>query len=247
MTNLTTDQDGFIVQRQADGTLEGGDSVNWTGHAIYLNDGFKSGVHHFRYCFSSLGSYVRYPFVYHEQYRWTSFYKNPWHGNISRDQLTGILASTFVYPSLLHTLGIILHHGAWLWLFSYNTIHNSDSTYKWKWPDFTGPSIWALEVRSLANCLGPLGWVFWPVLSILDLHMLLATLWFNKRQESNDVISFTIKAMIGREKYPTIFSYFAWRLLDKKKVLRLLHDYWCGWRENCGMYDLYEKKIEELG
>lgn len=87
------------------------------------------------------------------------------------------------------------------------------------------------------------GWI-----NVFDLQMLLNTLYFNYRKPDNDdVISFAIKSIAQKECFPSLVSTFTWRLLKKPKLLELVKSYWCGWRANCGMYELYKKKFEELG
>ena len=248
MAGLTVDKYGSIGQIQPDGSIDGGDSVNWEGHRRYLTEG----KHDYRYHYhkSRLPEYKAFfkdktiGYKRHPRSSATaSYYKNPWNGNISRDQLTGILAYHIKYTDYKESLKIILHHGAWLWLFAYNTVRNGDTTFKWKWPDFTGPDIWAMELR----CLRPYSYLLYPIICMLDLHTLLNTLYFNRFVKDDDVISFAIKVISTREYMPTPFSWLAWKLLNKKKLVGLISDYWCGWRKNCGMADLYEKKIREFG
>ena len=239
--SFTIDKYGSIGQISPDGTIDGGDSVNWEGHRSYLsNDRLYGtmGILTYQEFFSEFG-YVRHP----ESAPTASYYKNPWNGNISRDQLTGILCYHIKYTNDLEALKIILHHGAWLWLFAYNTVRNGDTTFKWKWPDVTLFDIWALELRMF----GKLSWIFWPILNILDIHNLLNTISFNWIEpEDEDSISFAIKTIACREHIPTITSWITWKILKKDKLLRLVKSYWCNWRRNCGMYDLYEKKVKEL-
>ncbi len=86
---MQRDKYGFLVQKQQDGSLDGGDTVNWTGHEIYLGakpaykgafvDRFEVGwgawVRHFDPELSNKG--------------FASHYMGPWEGGISRDQLIG--------------------------------------------------------------------------------------------------------------------------------------------------------------
>lgn len=237
---LTIDKYGVIGQEQRDGTIDGGDSVNWQGHRMYLEDKppmkLKDYIEFYRG--KQLG-YSRHP----HSATTARYYKNPWSGNISRDQFTGILAALIKNTNRSETLKIMLHHAAWLFMFSYNTVRNGDETLKWKWPDLTFLDMWAMELR----CFGKLSWLFWPVLNILDLHMLLNTIHFNIWSKDDDAISFAIKSIAQKEHIPTIPSIITWKILNKDKLLKFMKSYWCGWRKNCDMYDMYEKKIKELG
>jgi len=272
MNDLTIDKYGAIGQVQPGGWIEGGDSVNWEGHRQYLDEPqyylceYKNLYFRTDYKTFFRGTswgYVRHPFS--DANRPTpggtaSVYKNPYKANISRDQLTGILAYYIKYQDLKEAFKIILHHGCWGWLFSYNTIKNGDESLKFKWPDPTLLDIWAMELRAITPrqpgiIKSPLRIVSYLILMVLDIQMLFSTLLFNRekekydtngRQVNDDIISFGIKSIAQKECFPTIISSLSWRLLKKEKLLKWLKSYWCGWRKNCGMYELYEKKIKEL-
>jgi len=246
---MTIDKYGSLGQIQQDGSIDGGDSVNWEGHKKYLcdvegrylyetiaGDVFVNYEDFFRG--SRLG-YVRHP---HNEGTTNSYYKNPWNGNISRDQLQGILAYYIKHQDYKELFKIFLHHGAWLWLFAYNTVRNGDTSFKWKWPDVTGPDVWAMYIRGFR----PYGYLLYPLLCLLDIHMLLSTLHFNYTNQDDDQISFAIKSITQKEYVPTPISLLAWKILDKTKLIKLVQQYWCGWRRNCDMAELYEMKLREI-
>lgn len=230
---MVTDEQGIIGQVQGDASIEGGDSVNWQGHWLYL----ERRPWPFRAIFEvGFGAYVRHPLKERTSNGFGSYYANPWDGVISRDQLTGILAGLISQADRLGALRLIIHHAAWLWLFAYNTRENGLAVpeAKWKWPDFTGPNIWALELRALGN----VSWLFWPLLIVFDLHILFDAI-AHRAMRSKDPISFAIKLIIGERTVPTPLSVMAYNITDKKKLKNEIDQYWCGWRKNCDMSTLY--------
>lgn len=237
MMVMNKDKYGIIGQIQSDGSMEGGDSVNWMGHYVYLTDD----TFPFLYTFEiSPGAYVRHPDPDQTTNGFGSFYKNPWNGCISRDQMTGILAALIKKKQYLASLRLILHHSLRGFLFAYNNIHNGEDskTAKWKIPDPTGPDIWAMEIRSL----GIFSKLLYPVLMLCDLHLLGATLYY-KNKDQKDPISHAMKHIVSKNHTPTIISKLSWKLLNKKKLIREIENYWCGWRDNCEMSKLYEKEL----
>jgi hypothetical protein len=99
-----------------------------------------------------------------------------------------------------------------------------------------------MEIRAL----GLFSYAFYPLLTILDIQMLLNTILFNRTDEHNDQINFLIKHFVQIEHTPTPVSYIAWRLLNKKKVIDKIAQYWNGWRSMPEMIKLYEDKLNEL-
>lgn len=260
--DLTLDKYGFIGHQQSPDFVEGGDSVNYMGHYIYLSDDRDKLplVENYEVKF---GAWVRHPHADQTNNGFGAHYKNPWNGCISRDQYTGILAAMIAKQDRWALCRALLHHSTRLFCFTYNTIHNGDSPdgYKfnliklfynpnredhyYKLPDLSLFDIWAMYIRGM----GKLGWLLWPVLCVLDLHMLLNTLYFNYISEDTDVISFAMKSIVQREHMPTPVSMLSWKLLDAKKLLTFINHYWCSNVRggNCEMYGLYEKKLKELG
>lgn len=233
---LTIDKHGLLGQLEPDGGIDGGDTVNWTGHWMYLRDEPPLELSYFIYAFRG----GRFGFVRHPlSSRTASHYNNPWSGNISRDQLTGILATMVKFTNYKEALLLLLHHACWLFLFSYNTVRNNDDSLKWKWPDLTLFDIWAMELRMF----GRWSYIFYPILCILDVHMLLSTIIFNRVKEDKDPISFALKSFVQIDYIPTPISLLSWRILNKDKLRGAIKRYWCGWRQNCGMYKLYRKKL----
>lgn len=236
---MITDDFGFLGQIQDDGTIEGGDAVNWTAHWRYLTNSPQS-LRSFEVGF---GAYVRHPYPRRTYNGFGSYYKHPWDGVISRDQLTGILGYLIASKDRFAILRIIIHHAAWLFLFSYNTrINGQDpSKSRWKWPDITFMDIWAMELRGL------LGWWSLPLTTIFDLQMLFAaTIQCVSQKVDSDPISAAMKWTISREFYPSPTSWLTWNVLDKAKLISDVHAYWGGWRKQPEMGALYERKVRLL-
>jgi len=233
---INIDKYGVIGQLEPGETIDGGDSLNWCGHLIYLSDEFLSPEMYFHF-FHDKGKHLG--FVRHPLNKKThAFYKNPWYANGSKDQITGPLSIIIKYKCYKEAFKFIIHHACWLFLFAYNTVRNNDDTYKWKWPDPTLADIWAMEIRAL----GPVAWLLWPLLNILDIQMLLATILFNIKP-MKDPISFALKSLVQKEHCPTLVSLLSWKLLNKVKLMVKINDYWSWFRSNPGMVPLYRDKF----
>ena len=231
------DSEGILGQVQSDGSIEGGDSANWMGHLVYLTNSKTDYTYLFEVGF---GAYVRHPNPASTNHGFGAYYKDPWNGVISRDQLTGIIAALIAqkrYGAMLRLMG---HHAARLFLFSYNTIHNgvAPATARWKMPDLTLFDIWALELRGF----GYLSWLFWPILLVFDIHLLLNTL-FKLGKKQDDPISFAMKLIICKEHVPTLTSLLAWIICDREKLYKDIADYWGGWRASPDMTILYKPRL----
>jgi hypothetical protein len=237
--NYNKDKNGIICQPQPDGSLEGGDSVCWTGHYIYLTGEKFPFVGTFE---KGFGGYVRHPDPQSTNSTFGAYYKNPWNGCISRDQLTGIIAAFIRQKESLALIRVTLNHLCRLGLFSYNTIPNgvNPASAKWKLPDVTLLDVWALFLRGF----GKTSWLAWPALCILDIQMLLGTLIVN-RQKDPDQINYAIKYLISREFVPTPTSWLTSKILDKEHLNLLIKQYWEGWRNNPEMTHLYKQQIEK--
>lgn len=237
---IARDKYGIIGQPYPEG-VEGGDSANWQGHHIFLTNDEEN----FPYTETfevAWGGYVRHPHPDPVYNRFGWYYKNPWDGNITRDQLTGIIAALIRKKDTGALLRVIAHHMAFLGLFSYSNRKNGVEPDKtpWKLGDPTVFDVWAMYLRGF----GKLSWLFWPLLCIYDIQLLISTIITN-RQDNDDVISYTMKMLIAKEFVPTPTGWLARKILNKQHLLKLLKDYWCIWR-NCGMYDLYVDKVEKL-
>jgi len=230
--------------------VEGGDSVNWEGHWIYLNNGrdpggkiVKTTSRYVSFFEVGFGAYARHPKKSQTKHGFGAYYKNPWQGCISRDQLRGILAALISGGEYLAMLRLILHHALRGFIFAYNTIENGDDpdTAPWKLPDLTGPDIWAMELRGF----GLASWLFWPILCLLDIYMLFNAV-FHNHKETQHVISFSITLLVCVENVPTPTSLLAKYVIDRDELLSELYKYWCNWRESCEIYHAYEKRLNAL-
>lgn len=235
------DKYGIIGQIQADGSVEGGDSACWMGHWIYLTDEDFPYVETFE---KGFGGYVRHPDPAQTNNGFGAHYKNPWNGCISRDQLTGIIGALIKRKEKRALLRLIIHHAAWGFLWSYNNIKNGrdPATAKWKWPDFTLMNIWASYLRGF----GKLSWLAWPLLCLLDIHILGDAIYTRFWSKSDDQINHALKLFISRDYVPTPTSWLAAKLTDKNGLKQKLRRYWGGWRDSKEFIPYYERKIDEL-
>lgn len=253
MSNITRDQYGIIGQVQPGGWVEGGDSACWMGHYVYLTGDKFPYVSTFEV---APGAYVRHPYPHATNNRFGAHYKNPWNGCMSRDQLTGVLAALVGQKERLALLRLVLHQVPRLLIFAYNTVHNGKepSEYRfnllklfynpkqesyYKIPDLMLFDMWGMILRGF----GKLSYLFYPILCVFDIHLLISTLLINK-DDKDDQINYAIRMIVANENVPTFVSKLAWKLMDKAHVLARIKSYWCGWRQNCGMYDLYEGRLK---
>lgn len=220
---MNVDKNGYLMQIQLDGSLEGGDSACWSGHYIYFS---KNTLNlNMRYFEIYPGAYVRHPNPDQTYNGFGAYYKNPWNGCISRDQLTGILLGLLKSGDKEAANRLVRHHLKSGMLFSYNTIDNglSPEVAKWKMPDLTLFDIWALEIRAT----GKATWL----LPLLDLHMLFNVLFDRIFSRNNDdVINLVGKLCASVEYYPTLISKFTAKLVDYSNVFNRIKNYWESWR-----------------
>lgn len=240
---MITDHHGVIGQIQSDGSVEGGDSINWMGHWAYHEDIPGWPVSKIISKFEvSPGAYVRHFDPEQTYYGFGAYYKSPWHGCMSRDQLTGLIGMLVKHGEVMALLRMITHHMCWLMLFSYNTRTNGTKTPDWKWPDFTGPDIWAMYLRGF----GKVSKLFYPILLILDLHLLINVVLTN-RETDEDVISLMMKYQVSQEFTPTSVSKLADQLMDKELMASKLDSYWSGWRQQPRMAELMKRSLTTNG
>lgn len=241
---LNKDEYGLLGQIQPGGTIEGGDCLNWQAQIQYLDgDTLWEHKHFIKKFMISFGAFVRHFDPSRTTGGFGAYYKGPWHGCISRDQLTGALCLIIKNRDWISMTKVFIHASAWLWLFSYNTVHNgvNFNPKKWKLPDLTIMDIWSLYLRGFHLA----SWVLWPIYLIFDIWGVLQSIHYNL-VNSGDPISFAIKQIAKREHFCTPFSWIAWEIINKDKLKREIRAYWCGWRKNCDMYPYYERKINSL-
>lgn len=229
---------GIICQPQRDGSLEGGDSVNWMGHALFV--GALRGWSIERYCSTfevRPGVWVRHPIPSRSMWGWASYEDGVWDGCVSRDQMTGILCCLLKFDHKPALRSLFIEHCKRFLLFATNTIKNGQDprTLTRKCPDLTGPDIWSLYVRGL---MGP-SMIKSALLNLLDLHLLFAALLF-RRNPRTDALSFVIKLAAADLVDSTFVSRLASSITDGDTVVSALRDYWCGWRDQPEMFQHWE-------
>lgn len=244
------DQYGIIGQVQSDGSIEGGDSACWHGHLLLMRDGTDgrgsavTDSKSFEKFFSlGWGAYVRHPVPSSTNFGFGAYYKNPWAGCISRDQLTGILCGLFAGGNVAGVLRLMLHQMCSLMLFAYNTIDNGSrpEDRSWHVPDLLFIDTWVLMLRGLRWVTLPL----YPLLCVLDLYLVIQVIW-TEFEEDTDIINHTGRMIVAATWLPTPFVWLAWRLTTQKKWFDKLKAYWSGWRQQPEMCFFTIQKIEQI-
>jgi hypothetical protein len=180
-------------------------------------------------------------------------------GCISRDQMTGVLLGIIAEGDWKAMLRLMAHWSLRGFLFAYNVVINGMETKEtkfnlikffynkeprtnhYKTPDFTLFNMWATALRGF----GVFSWIFWPLLVIMDLHILIDT-FFTNAQDDDDQINYLGRLHVARKIVPTPTSWLAAKLLKKDHLKALIEKYWAGWRDNPGMSDLHAATIDEL-
>jgi hypothetical protein len=236
---LNFDKYGVLCHLRNDGSLECGDGLNWSCHYAYYSgneidlDFFESGF----------GGYVRHPIPSQTDNGFGAYYKSPYLGCISRDQLTGLLAYIIKFKPTGAAFRLFLHYIPRLFLFSYNTIDNGvdPKKAKFKLPDPTLFDIWSMILRT--NKI--LSVLFWPILNILDIHLLINTIAFNSFI-SKDPISYGIKLISCHENTPTLISLLSIIIVNRSKLDLETSIYWSTWRKNGGMAFLFKNYLNNI-
>jgi hypothetical protein len=251
------DEYGIIGQIQPDGSIEGGDSACYHGHYIYLtNDKFPY-VKTFE---AGFGGYVRHPIPKQTFNGFGAYYGGPWSGCLSRDQKTGVLMALIKQKQYGAMFRMLCNDALKLFCFTNNTLingrdpketkfsltkffYNPKKENYYKLPDFTFMDIWAMQLRGF----GIFSWGFWPLLVLFDTHLLLNVL-FNRffKKEEEIVLNLVGKLLVSREYVPTPISWLAAKAMDKEHTLKMLSQYWSGWRDLPEFVPLYEKKMKEV-
>lgn len=262
------DQWCLITRREDDGTMDGGDTANNEFIRHYCehvtNQAVPLAVEHSLNSLYNVASksYVRHP----DPAKW---YSAP--DRFSRDQLTPLLHFLALpptsKPAAQHWKHLLRAMAKRCFLFAWNTRRNfqyptlaehlAKSTpdvkwnYKWKLPDFLGPSIWATVLRGAANRLPLLGQVIayvalFPVLCVLDVENLLSSVhrrWFSLSDiHQNHAISVDFSYRF----LPTPVSVAARLIYTKNTLAYAVHTFYAIKPQEPPM-DVYLLKLYEKG
>lgn len=233
---------GILCQPQSDGTLDGGDSVNWTAHAIFV--GAVRGWDRDRFCRTfemRPGAWVRHPEPSRSSFGWAAYEAGAWQGCISRDQMTGVMCLLVRLDHRRALADLLREHLRRGLLFSSNTIKNGQDprSVNRKVPDFTGPETWSLYVRGLMRP----SLFKSAVLCVLDVALLLSALALRFKPK-DDVLSFLIRLATADWVDPTPVSGLALRVTDFDRIRLSLKNYWTGWRDQPEMFYKWGEYIE---
>ena len=236
---LTTDERGNLMQLQR-GKLEGGDSLNWTGHKCFLEwflgiGGSTLATVRF---FIKEGGFVRYPDPAMTNNGFGAFFENIFNGCISKDQLTGkYLMHIALLPTgdsefekeviEIYKQACYWDHGQRSFRHANNVIHNGQDPYKdktRKLPDPTGRDISALLTRVVGGKKTFFGLV---LLNIADTQMFWNTvLLYTFRRDENDLVSYTGKLIASMAVSPTLVSKLTWWIAPKQRLKDAAQIYW---------------------
>lgn len=144
METKTLDDYGVMGQIQADGSVEGGDSLCWNGHAFvvgahveigkfvdYINSRYHPVVMYNNFFLCPF--LVRHPWSQSKHSHFSSYSNGVYDGCLSRDQLTGFLGANAIHKTKVSNkmVGDWIEHYAFRgFLFTNNTIVNGADAYK---------------------------------------------------------------------------------------------------------------------
>lgn len=223
--------------------IEGGDSASWNGLYMYLKGENKVPMSFFEV---GCGAYVRHPHQHPIANKYGAYYRNPWNGNFTRDQKTGIMVGLIRTKDYKGLLRMGAHWALRGFLFAYNNKENGKDPYNspWRVPDLTLFDMWATFLRGF----GKFSFLFRNLLLILDLQILLTTFYITYiKKEDEHVLNYLARLMVSKEFQPTLISLMAVKMVDTKQMDKALLKYWTGWRDNGYMAFLFVYKMEQLG
>src|SRR5690606_26913360 len=131
---MVVDIYNLLGQIQLEGSVEGGDTINWMGHRLYHESDFFGWTPEKLILFFEVGfgGYVRHFDPNQTYHGFGAYYKNPYNGVMSRDQLTGLVGMMVKRKQYYPLLRLTLNHLARLGLFAYNTRKNGKEHPDWK-------------------------------------------------------------------------------------------------------------------
>lgn len=165
------DEQGYPGCRQWDGTWDGGDTAAILGTIMALSPALTALI------VEPLPEACPYDIVYAQPLRHPDrkkWYGLPW--RYSRDQLVAMLCGAMTVGLSLD--GVFRAHRSRWFLTAWNTRKNGVVDTPWKFPDITGPEVWALWIRYHRPWWGRLA------LSILDVETLVGAItwrWFQPK------------------------------------------------------------------
>lgn len=239
------DQDYILCQLQHGFGLEGGDSVNWMGHLLYVFPGWMGWDpnKYIKTFESKPGLWCRHPNTNRSTGGWASFAGGTWDGVMSRDQMKGILCYLVKNKMLLAIKRLLNEHKKRFLLFANNSIKNGQDpkTAKRKVPDLTVGDIWGLFIRGIYSR----GFFSWVALCLCDIHLVASAI-ESRFSNDNDIISFIICATLAHDIRPTFVSKFAIMICNYGDINDKAYRYWSGWRLQKEVYDYWAPKIREV-
>ncbi len=260
---MNRDKYHIIGQIQPGGWIEGGDSANWMGHKLAMSkDEYWSVEKYVKNFEREPGVWARHPYERPKSY--AHFHNGIYDGNISRDQLTGIVHCLAVHRQYAALWRIVKSQAMRGFIFTNNTVRNGvDPSLgkkekpgllyflgcvfglvdNRKTPDLVLFDVWSVILRGFY----PYSILLYPLIVVLDIHHLLNSVVVrNKSLEGSgdDVLSFLGKTFVSSRIMPTPLSWLANRITNADQITAKLKKYWCGWRANCDFTSVYKVWVD---
>lgn len=228
------DEKGYPGCRQYDGTWDGGDTAAILGTIMALSPDITALV------VQPLEQPCPYDVVYGQPLRHPDakkWYGMPW--RYSRDQLIAMLCGAMTAGLPLDRV-YASHKKRWF-LTAWNTRKNGVVETPWKFPDITGPEIWALWIRYHAP------WWGWFVLSFLDIETLVGAIvwrWFTPKKNQL-TRNHMLVSIVMRRRQPSLLTPIITRVNDWDEMIAR----WRASNEATGEFptaDLFASALERL-
>ena len=197
---------GTKAENQPDGTWDGGDTAAIVGTIIALSPPFHNLLPKVRMLIPS-GTPLRH-------YNWHKWYGRS--DRFSRDQLIPIICAAVRKPDHIIWQEFYEAHKQKRFLTAWNTRGNGSIEMPKKFPDVTGPEVWALWLRYRKPKWAP--YVLW----LLDFELLLSSLTWKFRKDfvtRNHMLA----VITSRRTLPTWVSRLAYRLTDFPDLITRWH------------------------
>lgn len=189
------DDKGYPGCRQSDGSWDGGDTAAILGTIMALSPEVTNQI------VKPLEEACPYDIVYGQPLRHPD--KKMWYGlpwRYSRDQLIAMLCGAMTCGLSLDRV-YAAHKKRWF-VTAWNTRKNGVIETPWKFPDITGPEVWALWIRYHSP------WWGWFVLTFLDVETLIgAIIWRWFQPKTNQLTrNHMLVSIVMRRRQPSLLT-----------------------------------------
>lgn len=222
------DENGYPGTRQAEGSWDGGDTAAIIGTVQALAPNISGVLFPFDFPWNEAANA---PLRHPDTYKW---YGQP--DRFSRDQLIPAMCAqlTTAYRAL-SVSKLYSSHKTKLFLTAWNTKGNGAMEMPEKFPDITGPEIWALWLRVLKP------WWARLILPFLDIETLINSLLWRFSRKDNVCRNHMLVCLMIQKYSPTITGWLAYKILNWSDLLQR-------WQNHCeivGEYPTHQLFREE--